>query len=206
MRYTGPKNRLARRVGIDLGLKTPGTKSYSSLARRLNIVPGQHGASHRKKLTDYGTQLREKQRLKRLYGVTEKQMKNYFKKSSKKFGNTADFLIQILEGRLDNVVYKLSLAPTRSSARQLVVHGHIKINNKKVTIPSCLVEVGDIIAFNKEKSVKIPYISSLLEKKDVIIPDWLVREGPVGKVIRIPKKEDLKEDINLQLVVEFYSR
>jgi len=206
MRYTGPKNRLARREGIDLGLKTPGTKSYSSLTWRLNIVPGQHGASHRKKPTDYGVQLREKQRLKRMYGITERQMKNYFKKATKMLGNTAEFLIQMLERRLDNVVYKLNLAPTRSSARQLVAHGHIKINDKKVNIPSYLVGVGDVIAFSKEKSIKIPYINQLLEKKDVIIPEWLAREGPLGKVMRIPKREDLKEDINLQLVVESYSR
>lgn len=206
MRYTGPKNRLARREGIDLGLKTPGTKSYTLLTRRLNIIPGQHGVSRRRKLTDYGIQLREKQRLKRMYGVTEKQMKNYFKKAAKMLGNTAEFLIQMLERRLDNVVYKLSLAPTRSSARQLITHGHIKVNDKKVNIPSYLVKAGDLIAFNKQKSLKIPYVSQLLEKKDVIVPRWLMREGPVGKVIKIPKREDLKEDINLQLVVEFYSR
>lgn len=206
MRYTGPKNRLARREGIDLGLKTPGTKSYSSLTRKLKIIPGQHGGSRKKKRTDYGVQLREKQKLKRMYGITEKQMKRYFEKASKTSGNTADILIQILERRLDNVIYKLGLAPTKSSARQLVAHGHIKINNQKVTIPSYLIGAGDVISFYKEKSIKIPYISQLLEKKDIIIPEWLMREGPVGKIIRIPKKEDLKEDVNLQLVVEFYSR
>ncbi len=206
MRYTGPKNRLARREGIDLGLKTPGTKAYSSLTRKLNILPGQHGGARRKKLTDYGVQLREKQRMKRMYGITERQMKNYFKKASKMMGNTADILIQILERRLDNVIYKLGLAPTRSSARQLVTHGHMQVNNKKVTIPSYLIKEGDIISFHKKKSINIPYISQMLEKKDIVIPEWLMREGPVGKIVRIPKKEDSREDINLQLVVEFYSR
>ena len=206
MRYTGPKNRLARREGIDLGLKTPGTKAYSSLTRKLNILPGQHGGARRKKLTDYGVQLREKQRMKRMYGITERQMKNYFKKASKMMGNTADILIQILERRLDNVIYKLGLAPTRSSARQLVTHGHMQVNNKKVTIPSYLIKEGDIISFHKKKSINIPYISQMLEKKDIVIPEWLMREGPVGKIVRFPKKEDLREDINLQLVVEFYSR
>lgn len=207
MRYTGPKNRLARREAFDLGLKTPGGKSYSNLLRRLNIVPGQRQQSglSKKRLTEYGSQLREKQKLKRIYGITEKQMKNYFHKASKTVGNTADNLIQLLERRLDNIVYRLGFAPTRSSARQLVAHGHLLVNNKKVNIPSYLVNVNDIISFRKEKSMKIPYIAQMLEKKDFILPSWLKREGPVGKLIGLPKKEDLKEMVNLQSVIEFYS-
>lgn len=208
MRYTGPKNRLARREGIDLGLKTPGTKGYSRLLQKLTIPPGQKGEGKlaKKKLTEYGNQLRETQKLKRLYGITQKQMKNYFKKASQKLGNTADYLIQLLERRLDNVVYKLGFAPTRSSARQLVTHGHIKVNDKRITIPSYLVKVNDFIAFYKANSMKIPYISQMLEKKDFIIPAWLERKGAVGKVVKLPTKEEVKDNINLQAVIEFFSR
>lgn len=207
MRYTGPKNRLARREGIDLGLKTPGSKSYSNLLRRLTITPGQHGALEgRKRLTDYGYQLREKQKMKRMYGITERQMKNYFKKASRYPGNTADYLVQLLERRLDNVVYRLGFAPTRSSARQLVSHGHIKVNDKKINIPSYLVKVNDIISFASEKSLNIPYIAQMLNKKDVIIPAWLERKGAMGKVISLPSGEEVRQLVNLQAVIEFYSR
>jgi small subunit ribosomal protein S4 len=208
MRYTGPKNRLARREKLDLGLKTPGSKSYSNLMRKLNISPGQRQSrgAFKKKLTEYGYQLREKQKLKRMYGVTEKQMKNYFNKASKSPESTADSLIQILERRLDNVIYKLGFAPTRSSARQLVSHGHIRVDNKKITIPSYLVNIGETIIFHKKKSMKIPYIAQMLEKKDFILPSWLKRDGPAGKLIGKPKKENIKEVINLQSVIEFYSR
>lgn len=206
MRYTGPKNRLARREGIDLGLKTPGTKSHAALLKRLNIIPGQHGARRRRKQTDYGLQLREKQKLKRLYSISEKQMKNYFKKASQTVGNTAEFLSQQLERRLDSVVFRLGFAPTRASARQLIAHGHIAINEKKVTIPSYLVGVNDLIGFVNERSLKIPYIGEMVVKKDFIVSPWLERKGPLGKVAREPRQEDVKDDINLQSVVEFYSR
>lgn len=207
MRYTGPKNRLARREGQDLGLKTPGTKSYSNLLRRINIPPGQHQEGmFKRRSEDYLSQLREKQKLKRMYGLTEKQLKNYFKKASAKKENTASFLYQLLERRLDNVVYLLGFAPTRSSARQLVSHGHIKVNDKTVNIPSYLIEVNDIISFKKEKSTKIPYVEAMLEKKDLIIPHWLKREGIKGQVLQLPKLEDRQGVINYQLVIEFYSR
>lgn len=205
MRYIGPRNKLARREGIDLGLKTTGSKSQSNLLRRLNIPPGQHGASRRRKTTDYGLQLREKQKLKRLYGITERQMKNYFKKASKTLGNTAELLIRHIEHRLDNVVFKLGLAPTRASARQLVTHGHVRVNNKKATIPSIEVKIGDVISL-KEESIKIPYIMQAVEKKDFIVSPWLARQGAIGKVVNLSGQEYFTDDINLQLVVEFYSR
>jgi len=205
MRYTGPKNRLARREGVDLSLKTVGSKSHSNLLRRLNIVPGQHGASRRRKLTDYGIQLREKQKLKRIYGLTEKQMKNYFKKASKTLGNTSEILIQHIERRLDNVAYKLGFAPTRAAARQLVSHGHVLVNQKKVTIPSFEVRLGDVVNLD-EKATKIPYITQILEKKDFILAPWLEKQGTNGKMIHLSGQEYFKDDVNLQLVVEFYSR
>lgn len=205
MRYHGPKNKLARREGIDLGLKTTGSKSHSNLLRRINIIPGQHGMARARKTTDYGLQLRQKQKLKRTYGLTEQQMKNYFKKAASTLGNTAELLIQQLEHRLDNVVYRLGFAPTRASARQLVNHGHLKVNTKKVDIASFRVRIGDTVTLN-EKSSQIPYIQQLLEKKDQIIASWLAREGTSGKVVEKFNLEDFGDDINLQLVVEFYSR
>jgi small subunit ribosomal protein S4 len=206
MRYTGPKNRLARREGIDLNLKTPGTKTHSNLLKRINILPGQHGAGRQKKLTDYGIQLREKQKLKRVYSVTEKQMSNYFEAASKTLGNTAEFLSAHLERRLDNVVYRLGFAPTRASARQLVGHGHMTVNGKVVSIPSFAVKVGDVITFKKDTSAKIPYIAQSLEKKDLVLPSWLEKKATSGKVTNKPEHSDIKDEINLQLVVEFYSR
>lgn len=206
MRYTGPKNKLARREGSDLSLKTPGTKSHSNLLKRLNIIPGLHQVKRRRRPTDFGLQLREKQKLKRIYGLSEKQLKNYFKKASRTLGNTADFLILYLERRLDNLVYRMGLAPTRAAARQLVNHGHVLVNQEKVTIPSFQVSKGDVISFANEKTVDIPYISRMLEKKDLIIPDWLERKGPAGKITGMPKRENIQEEVDLQLVVEFYSR
>ncbi|OGK16462.1 30S ribosomal protein S4 [Candidatus Roizmanbacteria bacterium RIFCSPHIGHO2_01_FULL_39_12b] len=206
MRYTGPRNRLARREGIDLGLKSVGSKAQSNLLRKLSIIPGQHGHSRMSKPSDYGIQLREKQKLKRIYGMTEKQMKIFFLASSKKVGNTAEHLINILEKRLDNAVFKLGFAPTRAAARQLVAHGHILINDKKTTIPSYIVSQGDEISFRRKKSIKIPYIAQILEKKDFIVSPWMIRQGPVGKVVSDPDLTHFQEDVNLQSVVEFYSR
>ncbi|MFS8158718.1 MAG: 30S ribosomal protein S4 [Candidatus Roizmanbacteria bacterium] len=207
MRYTGPRNRLARREGIDLGLKTLGSKAQAGLLKRLNITPGQHGRSRKAKLTDYGVQLREKQKIKRMYGLSEKKLKSYFKHASSMEGNTAELLIQGVEKRLDNVLYRLQFAPTRASARQLVSHGHILVNGKKVSIPSYQVSEKDMIGFKKESSTKIPYIEVMVEKKDATVPSWLERKAKsTGLVLSMPLFELFKEDINLQAVVEFYSR
>jgi len=205
MRYTGPKNRLARREGIDLNLKTPGSKAQSNLLKRIKIVPGQHGASRRRKVTDYGVQLREKQKVRRIYGVTEKQMKNYFKKALLMTGNTTDGLIHQLEHRLDNVIYRLGFAPTRQGARQLVTHGNVLINKKKLNIPSYQVKIGEEVNVS-EKGEKIPYITAMFEKKDTIIPEWLKRTDKTGKITNSAQSQDFKDDVNLQLVIEFYSR
>lgn len=206
MRYTGPRNRLARREGMDLGLKTVGSKAQASLIRKIGIIPGQHGKSRVQKQSDYGVQLREKQKLKRMYGITESQMQIYFGRASKKVGNTAEHLINFLERRLDNVIYKLGFAPTRASARQLVAHGHVKVSGKKVTIPSYIVDISDEISFRKDKTIQIPYIASMIAKKDFVILSWLKREGASGKVVNMPELAHFSEDINLQSVVEFYSR
>lgn len=205
MRYTGPRNRLARQVGVDLGLKTPGTKSHSRLLKRLNILPGQHGLK-RRKLTEYGIQLREKQKLKYMFGITESQLKGYFKKATQKTGNTALFLCQFLEKRLDNIVYRLGFAPTRAAARQLVSHRHIKVNDKIVSIPSYQVKVGDVISLAKEKTANIPVVKQMLENKDLLYPSWLEKKGTVGKLVKEPTSEEIEKQVNLKLIIEFYSR
>lgn len=206
MRYTGPKNRIARREGIDLGLKTPGSKSHAQLLRKLNIPPGQHGTKKRRKVSERAHQLREKQKLRFLFGLTEKQLKNYFGKASFKKGNTALYVGQFLEKRLDNIVYRLGFAPTRASARQLVRHGHIAVNDKKLSIPSYQVKTGEMIGFLSEKSQKIPYIEKSLTNKDIIIPSWLEKKATMGKLVSDPTNNEIEKQVNLRLVIEYYSR
>lgn len=206
MRYTGPKNRIARREGVDLGLKTVGTKSHASLLKRLNILPGQHGTRSRRKTSEYGKQVREKQKLRYMFGITEGQLKNYFQKSVKKTGNTGLYLSQCLEQRLDNTVFRLGFVPTRAAARQLVSHGHIKVNDRKLAVPSYQVRAGDVVTFVKEKSQNIPQVESTLVKKETIIPEWLERKGAVGKLVALPNADIIEKQINLRLVIEYYSR
>lgn len=204
-RYTGPKNRLARREGMDLGLKTVGSKSHASLLRRLNVPPGQHGSKGRRKISDYGTQLREKQKAKRIYGVMERQFHNYFADALKIKGNTGEALLRHLERRLDNVIYRLALAPTRAAARQLVTHGHVLVNNSHMSIPSYQVKVADVIIF-KPKGLGVPAVKKMLEDKNPQLPGWLERQGAAGKVVRFPDRSEVEADINEQQIVEFYSR
>jgi len=204
-RYTGPKNRLARREGIDLGLKTVGSHAHAELLRRLAIPPGQHGPKGKRKISGFGTQLREKQKVKHMYGVLEKQFRKNFELAKKTKGNTGEKLVEFLERRLDNVLFRLNLAPTRTSARQLVGHGHILVNGAKVTIPSYRVTINDVITI-KPKSTEIPIVKKLLDEKDPQVAAWLERKGPAGKVIRLPERADVQEDMNEQLIVEFYSR
>ena len=206
MRYTGPKNRIARQLGTDLGLKTPGTKAHARLLKKLNIAPGQHGVSSRKKLSERALQLREKQKLRMMFGLSETQFKNYFKKSSRKKGNTALYLCQFLERRLDNVLYRLGFAPTRAAARQLIAHKHIKVNNRPLNIPSYLVKIGDVITFADEKITEIPAVKQALENKDLIVPSWLKRENKVGRMVAEPSAELIEKQIHLRLVIEYYSR
>ena len=206
MRYTGPKNRIARRENMDLGLKTTGSKSQALLLKKINILPGQHGTKGRRKRSEHSRQLREKQKLRYTFGVTERQLKNYFGKASRRRGNTAVFLCELLERRLDNIVYRLGFAPTRAAARQLVSHGHITVNEKKVTIASFQVEVGDAIGFAREASKKIPYVENYRAQTDVIIPEWFEVKKDIGSLKQIPDTSLLEKMINLRLVIEFYSR
>jgi len=206
MRYLGPKNRISRREGVDLELKTVGSKSHARLLKKLNVPPGQHGLRKRKKVSERGTQLREKQKLRYMFGISETQLKNYFKNASLKKGNTASYLSYSLESRLDNIVFHLGFAPTRAAARQLITHGHISINKKKLSIPSYKVRVGDEISFVNEKTTKIPYIESCLENKDIILPVWLEKKSIMGKLISKPTQEVIEKLINLRLIIEYYSR
>ncbi len=206
MRYTGPKNRVARREGVDLGLKTVGSKSHASLLKKVNVPPGQHGTKGKRKISEHGRQLREKQKLRFTFGLSESQLSNYFKKAINKPGNTAFYLTQYLEKRLDNVIFRLGFAPTRASARQLVSHNHIKVNDKVVNIPSYQVRMGDVISLGKDKTAKLPVVEQSLARKDYMLPEWLEKKGTVGKLSQEPNSDDLEKQINLRLVVEFYSR
>jgi small subunit ribosomal protein S4 len=202
-----PKNKLARREGVDLSLKTFGTKSHASLLKRLSIVPGFKSVRRKfAKVSDYGRQLREKQKLKRIYNVTEKKMSLYFDKAVITKGNTAEFLIRMLENRLDNVVFRLHLAPTRAAARQLVAHGHVSVNGKKIGIPSYNTKVGDKVEFGKAKSLEIPYIKEFATQKNVEIAKWLKKTGNTGEVVADIQLSDYQEPVDMALVIEFYSK
>lgn len=204
-RYTGPKNRLARREGMDLGLKTIGSHAHASMLKRLTIIPGQHGVKGRKKVTGYGIQLREKQKVKRIYGVMEKQFRKVFAEAKKWKGNTGDKLIEYLERRLDNVLVRMNIAPTRAAARQCISHGHVLVNGKRLDIPSYRVEVNDVITLDSV-GMEIPSIKKLMDDKSPIMAPWVERKGPAGKVVKLPERSDVQEDIQEQLIVEFYSR
>lgn len=200
-RYTGPKNKKSRRAGVDLQLSASSTK----LQRRLTILPGQHGRRGRRKISEYGQQLAEKQKLKWMFGILERQFRRYFMQAAKTKKATGEMLLQILERRLDNVIYRLGLASTRNAARQLITHGHVRVNGNKVNIPSYQVKIDEVITFSP-KAVSFTQTKELLAKKDTIIPKWLARKAAVGKVTRLPERQDIDVDVNEQLVVEYYSR
>ncbi len=200
-RYTGPKNKLTRKVGEDLGLKSNPLK----VARRMMIRPGQHGARGRRKLSDYGVQLKEKQKLKYIYGILEKQLRKLYEEASKNPTATGSALLSLLERRLDNTVYRLGWAPTRAAARQLVSHGHLQVNNKKMDVPSYRVQVNDVVVL-KDSGAKVPVVVELLESESIEVPEWLSRKRAVAKVERLPERDDIRESVEEQLVVEYYSR
>ncbi|MBI4065269.1 30S ribosomal protein S4 [Candidatus Gottesmanbacteria bacterium] len=204
-RYTGPKNRLSRREGIDLGLKTVGSKSHANLLKRLNVAPGMHGVKGRRKQSDFGLQLREKQKVKRMYGLLERQFRKNFERAKKWRGNTGEKLLEFLERRLDNTIFRLGLAPTRALARQLVSHRHVFVDGKRINIPSYLVFSGQVISLTG-KAMEIPAVKKMLSEVATKVPQWVMREGPVGKIVRSPIRADISEDINEQLIVEHYSR
>lgn len=206
-RFTGPKNKIARREGVDLSLKTFGTKAHATLLKRLTITPGHKQArKFSSKLSDYGKQLREKQKIKRIYNITETKMKRYFDTAVKTKGNTAQFLVAFLESRLDNVLYRLHFAPTRNAARQLVAHGHVTVSGQKISIPSYQVKKDDIITFKTTHTAEIPYIKTILEEKNYMLPAWLKRDQLKGEVVGSVQLDEYKEPVNVALVIEFYSK
>lgn len=205
-RYIEAKCRLCRREGIKLYLK--GERCYSPkcpIERKGAVPPGQHGQRRFSRASGYSHQLREKQKAKRIYGVLERQFRNYFKKALKVKEATGKFLLQLLESRLDNVVYRLGFVPSRSVARQLVDHGHILVDNKKVTIPSYQVKPEQTITLST-KALKIELVKKSLAEKGKKIPDWLKVKAAVGKMVRLPEREEIDLDINENLIVEYYSR
>lgn len=204
-RYTGPKNRIARRIGKNLNLKTLGSKAEASLMRRINIPPGMHVQKKVRRISDFGKQLKEKQKAKKIFGVFERQLKNYYKKAAKHKGATGHTLLRFLETRFDNVVYKMGFAPTRASSRQLINHGHVFIDGKKNSIPSIDIKPGNVITLT-QKAMEIPAIKKQLSNKTQNIPAWIILKGPAGKVVRLPDVKELDEEIDEQLIVEYYSR
>lgn len=200
-RYTGPKSRIARKFGDPIY----GPDKYLD---RKNFPPGQHGLNKkRKKTSEYGIQLREKQKAKYTYGVLERQFRNAFEKASRAKGVTGEVLLQILESRLDNVVYRLGIAPSRASARQLVSHRHITVNGAVVNIPSFQLKAGDIIGV-REKSKSLEVIVEALTTRRPSRLSWLEWDEAqmAGKFMNIPLRSDIPEDINEQLIVELYSK
>ncbi len=206
-RYTDAVCRLCRREGQKLFLKGQRCYSAKCAMEKRAYAPGQHGQG-RKKLSEYGLQLREKQKAKRFYGVLESQFAHYFELAEKKVGVTGENLLQILESRLDNVIYRLGFGLSRAEARQLVVHGHFLVNGKKVNIPSYLVKEGDVITL-KDTSRNLPKIKAIIEANESkTIPTWLDldRNTLQGKVVTLAKREDIDLDIEEHLIVELYSK
>ena len=204
-RYTEANCKLCRREGQKLFLK--GERCYSSKCaiERRDYAPGQHGQA-RKKQSEYGLQLREKQKAKRFYGMQETQFRNLFEKAAKKPGMTGENLLVLLETRLDNVVFRLGFASSRKEARQLVTHGHFTVNGKKADIPSMEVKAGDVIKV-KEKSQSSPKFKEVKEMS-ITVPSWMSVdvEKLEGKVITLPKREDIDTPIAEHLIVELYSK
>jgi len=204
-RYLGPKCKLSRREGTDLFLKS-GVRPLESKCK-LDVPPGG-AAQRRPRLSDYGTQLREKQKLRRMYGVLERQFRNYYKKAAQLKGSTGENLLQLLEGRLDNVVYRMGFASTRAEARQLVSHKGIEVNGRVVNIPSAQVSAGDAVGI-REKAKKQLRIQSALEIASQIgLPDWVDVDTKkmMGTFKTLPERQDILPDINENLVVELYSK
>jgi small subunit ribosomal protein S4 len=204
-RYTGPKCRLCRREKTKLFLK--GERCFSPacpIEKKGAVPPGQHGLKSSQRPSDYGKQLREKQKVKRFYGLNESQLKNYFQKAIKIRQATGEVLLQMLESRLDNVIYRLGFVSSRHLARQLVNHKHILVEGKKVNIPSYQLKPGQIVSLDK-KVLELAEVKKALAEKPKL-PDWLKRKAAVGQIVRLPKREEVEGNIDEKLIVEFYSR
>lgn len=199
-RYTGPKTKIARKFGEAIF-------GEDKVLAKKNYPPGQHGANRRRKISEYAIQLKEKQKAKYTYGVLERQFRNLFDKAARTKGITGEVLLQLLESRLDNIVYRLGIAPTRPAARQLVLHKHITVNGKVVNIPSYQVKPGDIVAV-REKSKSLEVIEESLGGFNHSKYPWIEWNESIkgGKYLHIPPREDIPETIKEQLIVELYSK
>ncbi|HPF73658.1 MAG: 30S ribosomal protein S4 [Lysobacteraceae bacterium] len=206
-RYIGPTCKLARREGTDLSLKSP-ARSLDSKCK-LDQKPGQHGSGRRNKVSDYAVQLREKQKVKRIYGLLERQFRNYYKKASTRKGNTGEILLQMLETRLDNVVYRMGFAVTRPQARQIVSHRGVLVNGKSVNLPSYQVRPGDEISLTEkaQKQLRVQESMTVSQEMDML-PGWVEVDAKKfnGVFKSVPERSDLSSDINESLIVELYSK
>ena len=206
-RYTGPTCKLARREGVDLGLKSPARGLESKC--KLGQIPGQHGTGRRQRLSDYALQLREKQKVRRTYGVLEKQFRNYYKAAAARKGATGLNLLTMLESRLDNVVYRMGFAITRAQARQLVSHKAISVNSAQVNIPSYQVQPGDKVAIREKarNQLRVKEAITLSQEMDLTAPWTVVDPAKMeGEFRTVPERDELPPDINENLIVELYSK
>ncbi len=205
-RYTGPKEKLARREGSDLNLKSA-VRSFDTKCKAKSR-PGQHGATSGARLSDYGQQLREKQKVRRMYGVLERQFRLYFEKAVRMRGNVGEQLLSLLEARLDNVVYRMGFGCTRAEARQLVNHCAVSVNGKKVNIPSYQVRPGDVIAIRDKAKKQERILSSVKLAESIGFPDWVSVDTTKleGTFKNIPARDEIAHDVNESLIVEYYSR
>lgn len=206
-RYNGPVCRLCRREGMKLFLKGERCYTDKCAIEKRNVPPGQHGRARRPKMAGYGVQLREKQRVKRIYGVLEDQFRSYFETAERTRGITGETLLQLLERRLDNAVYRLGFATSRPQARQLVRHGHFVVNGRKVDIPSFSLKVGDVVTVRQSSRQNASILHAVEEVKGRGIPEWLSLDAEMGgKVISVPTREQINLPVQEQLIVELYSK
>ncbi len=207
-RYAGAVCRLCRREGMKLFLKGERCYTEKCAIERRNFAPGQHGKSRRSKLLGYGVQLREKQKVKRIYGVLEDQFRRYFEQAERLKGITGEMLLQLLERRLDNVAYRLGFATSRPQARQLVRHGHFAVNGRKVDIPSYLVKAGDVVTVRTGSQKNVTIQHAIEEVKGRGVPEWLALDGDqfTGRIVSLPTREQINLPVQEQLIVELYSK
>jgi small subunit ribosomal protein S4 len=207
-RYIGPVCRLCRREGMKLFLKGERCYTEKCAIEKRNFAPGQHGKTRKAKLAGYGVQLREKQKVKRIYGVLEDQFRRYFESAERTRGITGATLLQLLERRLDNVIYRLGLSTSRSQARQLVRHGHFLINGKKVDIPSYSLKQGDVVTVLARSQKNTTIEHAIQEVKGRGIPEWLTFDAASisGRVVSMPTREQINLPVQEQLIVELYSK
>lgn len=206
-RYIGPTCKLARREGADLSLKSPARALDSKC--KLEQKPGQHGAARKGRLSDYGVQLREKQKVKRIYGLLERQFHKYYEKASNQKGNTGENLLRSLESRLDNIIYRMGFAVTRAQARQLVSHGAVSVNAKRVNLPSYQVKPGDEVALTERARSQLRVQESVNVSQEMdLVPQWVEVDAKKfsGVLKALPERSDLPSDINESLIIELYSK